>query len=213
VDMATKTQPVQDRSRTTYEAILTAAGELLEEIGIERFSTNLVCQRAGLTPPALYRYFPNKYALLKELGIRLLAAHGEVMFRTMQKTPAGTVGPARSLIRARQRQQELNRVTREFPGGAWILRAMRAVPLLRDVRRDAVELAADRILLAMRERFPLVSEARLSAATRLAVELSFLATEIALDEAEDVAESITQEIAVMMVQYFMHLTPELPGAV
>ena len=30
------------------------------EVGIERLSTNLVCERAGLTPPALYRYYPNK---------------------------------------------------------------------------------------------------------------------------------------------------------
>ena len=44
----------------------------VSDVGIERLSTNLVCERAGLTPPALYRYFPNKYALLSELGQRLM---------------------------------------------------------------------------------------------------------------------------------------------
>ncbi|WP_445380862.1 TetR/AcrR family transcriptional regulator, partial [Pseudomonas syringae] len=47
------------------------------EVGIERLSTNLVCERAGLTPPALYRYFPNKYALLTVLGERLLEKQNE----------------------------------------------------------------------------------------------------------------------------------------
>lgn len=35
------------------------------------------CERAGLTPPALYRYFPNKYALLSESGQRLMQRQNE----------------------------------------------------------------------------------------------------------------------------------------
>ena len=54
---------------------------MLEEVGFERLSTNMICKRAGLTPPALYRYFPNKYAVLKELGERRFQREAEVASR------------------------------------------------------------------------------------------------------------------------------------
>ena len=44
------------------------AGALLAEVGIERISTNMIAARAGLTPPALYRYFADKYAVLEALA-------------------------------------------------------------------------------------------------------------------------------------------------
>src|SRR6185436_12353021 len=75
--LATKKQPAQQRATDTYERILEVTAQTLADVGIERLSTNLVCERAGLTPPALYRYFPNKYALLSELGQRLMQAQNE----------------------------------------------------------------------------------------------------------------------------------------
>src|SRR5450830_186693 len=72
-----KKPPAQQRSTETYERILVATAQTLCDVGIERLSTNLVCERAGLTPPALYRYFPNKYALLSVLGDRLLEKQNE----------------------------------------------------------------------------------------------------------------------------------------
>ncbi len=72
-----KKLPAQQRATETYERILVATANTLCEVGIERLSTNLVCERAGLTPPALYRYFPNKYALLTVLGERLLEKQNE----------------------------------------------------------------------------------------------------------------------------------------
>ena len=67
-DLDTKTLPRQGRAQETFERILAITADLLSEVGIERLSTNLICERAGLTPPALYRYFPNKYAVLHALG-------------------------------------------------------------------------------------------------------------------------------------------------
>ena len=204
VNMATKTQPVQDRSRTTFEAILKAAGELLEEVGIERFSTNLVCKRAGLTPPALYRYFPNKYALLRELGARLMAAQDEVLLKTLEKNGLGAAAPAQILARSIARQKEINRVTAAFPGGLWIMRALRAVPMLHEVRLASVTFAANRLFDDMRGRFPELSDARLRAATRLTVEISYAATEMVV-EAGGERDGITEELCAMLAQYYSHL--------
>ena len=67
-DLRPKALPRQGRAQETYERLLGVAADLLGEVGIERLSTNLICDRAGLTPPAFYRYFPNKYALLHAMG-------------------------------------------------------------------------------------------------------------------------------------------------
>ena len=55
-----RAQPKQERAQATYERLLDVAGALLGEVGLDRISTNMICARAGLTPPALYRYFNNK---------------------------------------------------------------------------------------------------------------------------------------------------------
>ena len=71
--------PKQDRAQATYDLLLDVAGELLGEVGIERISTNMICARAGLTPPALYRYFKDKYAVLEALGQRLMTKQNDAL--------------------------------------------------------------------------------------------------------------------------------------
>lgn len=43
------------------------------EVGIDRISTNMICTRAVLTPPSLYGYFDDKYAVIEALGERPMA--------------------------------------------------------------------------------------------------------------------------------------------
>lgn len=59
-----RSTPQQARSRATVERILQVTAELLEEVGVEAFNTNLLAGRAGLGTRAIYRYFPNKLAIL-----------------------------------------------------------------------------------------------------------------------------------------------------
>src|ERR1035437_6217234 len=88
--LITKKQPTQQRSTQPFELILQRTAEVLADVGIERLSTNLVCERAGLSPPALYRYFPNKYALLSELGQRLMQRQNELIPRWISPEVLGS---------------------------------------------------------------------------------------------------------------------------
>ena len=72
-------KPLQKRSIATREKLLDAAGALLAEVGVERVSTNLVAAKAGVTPPTLYHYFDDKYALLAALGMRLMEAQNALV--------------------------------------------------------------------------------------------------------------------------------------
>ena len=46
-ELLEKNRPQQQRAIKTYETILESAAQLLEEIGVERISTNLIAERAG----------------------------------------------------------------------------------------------------------------------------------------------------------------------
>lgn len=202
----TKSRPSRRRGKDTFEVILTTAGELLAEVGFERLTTNLVCKRAGLTPPALYRYFPNKYALLKELAHRLMVAQDEVVMAWLENggTKAGSL--EESVSRNRDLQKQINAITRAFPGGDWILRALRALPVLQEVRttsRDTVALALFDILKAEN---PGVGEDRLRTATRLTTQMMYAATEMVLEEPDQDEDKINEEICWMVSLYYQHLT-------
>jgi AcrR family transcriptional regulator len=202
VDMETKTQPLQERSRQTYEAILQASGELLAEVGIEKLSTNLICKRAALTPPALYRYFPNKYALLKELGERLMQAQDAAVYAWIGQGGLENNTTDEMFAANRRILSEVIRVTARFPGGLWILRAMRAVPLMREVRIHSSRTVADRLFQSLRDRYPAVSSERLRRAALLTTEVSNFVVEMVLEDPGSEADNILDEACWMIAAYF-----------
>jgi AcrR family transcriptional regulator len=59
------------KAHATRDAILEATAALLAERGFEGVNTNVVAVRAGVTPPSVYRYFPNKFSLYLALAERL----------------------------------------------------------------------------------------------------------------------------------------------
>jgi AcrR family transcriptional regulator len=202
VSLDTKNKPRQDRSQSTYDAILRAAGELLEEVGIERLSTNLVCKRAGLTPPALYRYFPNKYALLKELGAQLMKIQDDAVYSWQDQVRSVRGRSVRvAAEKTRQILTHLNKITREFPGGGWVMRALRAVPTLSQVRIQSRESVAVRDYESLVERYPNVDKRVLRIAATLCVEVLYASMELVIDQPELDADLITQEISHMTALY------------
>ena len=202
VPLEAKVMPRQKRALSTYDSILEAAGELLAEVGVERLSTNLVCKRAGLTPPALYRYFPNKYALLKELGTRLMAAQDEAVFAWQDHYRDRHVAPVEVHAEIlRTIESRVNEITRRFPGGGWVMRALRAVPTLGEVRIASREAVAERDFEVLSALYPQADRKRLRIASTLVVEVMYAATELVTDQPELDAEMVAEEIAHMSALY------------
>lgn len=71
IELLPRKEPRQARARRTFERILRATAELLDEVGIDHLTTNLIAERAGVNIATLYKYFPNKYALMNYLALRL----------------------------------------------------------------------------------------------------------------------------------------------
>jgi AcrR family transcriptional regulator len=71
--MSTTVLPThQQRSRHTLDRLLRAAAEVLDEHGLEGATVPRIAARARLTPGAIYRRFPDKDALLREVCLRVL---------------------------------------------------------------------------------------------------------------------------------------------
>ena len=127
VELDRKRDPTQTRALETCERILDAAANLLGEVGIERLSTNLICERAGLSPPALYRYYPNKYAVLAELGVRLMMSQNALL-ETWAAPATMRLPAAKFEDRILRLFLDTLEMTRRATAGEWITRALRAVP-------------------------------------------------------------------------------------
>lgn len=87
--------PRQARAQASVEAILEAAAQILETGGEAAFNTNAVATRAGVSIGAVYRYFPDKRAILVALAER---EQGKVD-AVMAQGP-GDLSPDRAVIRA-----------------------------------------------------------------------------------------------------------------
>ncbi len=161
------------------EEILTAAAHLLQERGFEQMSTNLICKHAGLTPPALYRYFSSKYAVLAALGQRLMEAQNEVLLLWSEDIPLTTPDlPAR----LRTLLHETLKVTRGYPSGVWVIRTLRATPTLSQVRIDSHRQVAQQLTDRLLSDHPELDRQRACARIRLGVEYGYAALEMIFDE-------------------------------
>lgn len=65
-----RNEPVQARAAQRIEALLDAAAAVVETHGIEHLTTALVAERAGASIGTVYRYFPDRVAVLVALAAR-----------------------------------------------------------------------------------------------------------------------------------------------
>mgnify|MGYP001138918852 CR=1 FL=1 len=72
-------KPVQDRSRERVELILNESASLIMEVGVQGAKTSEIARRANISLASLYRYFPNKSAIVKALAERHMEKLSKVL--------------------------------------------------------------------------------------------------------------------------------------
>ena len=82
IHTAARRLPAQARSRARFDQILAAAGELIGERGLEPVTLTDIAERAGMPLTAVYRYFPNKQSVLRELTLQTFAYDTETLVAT-----------------------------------------------------------------------------------------------------------------------------------
>ncbi|MCY7413368.1 MAG: TetR family transcriptional regulator [Salinibacterium sp.] len=97
-----RNEPVQARSTARLAALLDGAASIIDQIGYERLTTAMVAERAGASIGTVYRYFPDRIALLQALGARnlerLLGSVSEEVSKPEHKDSVSAVNGAFSAI-------------------------------------------------------------------------------------------------------------------
>jgi AcrR family transcriptional regulator len=181
--MGKREPPRAGRALATYEKLIATAGELIGEVGFEKLTTNAICARADLTPPALYRYFDDKYEILEELARRLLQrqydAYAVWLFQSGARSDADT-----STDKLAEWFAIAAGIVASQPGGVWTMRALRALPNLAHVRLESQRMFTDQMYRFYRRASPGTPKDLLWHRLRIRAEFGFVVDELAIEETE-----------------------------
>lgn len=160
-----RNEPVQARSTARLTALLDAAAAVIDEIGYERLTTAMVAERAGASIGTVYRYFPDRIAVLQSLSVRNL---NEFTARGL----AGLAGAENWSAAMDAAVDGIAEFFRTEPG----FKSLRFGDVL-DVRPRAEGATgngavAGQIVSILKERFELGDEAKLGFRVEVAIELA-----------------------------------------
>jgi AcrR family transcriptional regulator len=173
-------------------------------VGVERISTNLVAERAGITVPALYRYFPNKYAVLNALGAALMDRQNKVFvewFEThlVEDDLGALLGNIEELLKATLA------ATIEQAGGLEVVQALRAVGPLQEVRLESHRLMGSQFAAIASEILGQPVDEALLCKARLSIDIGYAIVEMALEDETLPTDEVLQQGARMIQAYWAEL--------
>src|SRR5262249_51282691 len=85
--------PVQTRSHETVQRILQATSRLLARVPLEELTTSRVAQESGVSVGGLYRFFPDKQALIDAVAVQHIQSfESQVRSRLLFMLPLGGPG-------------------------------------------------------------------------------------------------------------------------
>lgn len=70
---AVRTEPLQQRSAERLDALLDSAAQVVDQVGFDRITTAMVAEHAGASIGTVYRYFPDRVAVLEALRDRSIS--------------------------------------------------------------------------------------------------------------------------------------------
>jgi hypothetical protein len=101
-------------------------------------------------------------------------------------------------------------VTKNTPGGVWIMRALRAVPALQEVRLASHGAVAQEQARLLAQALPQAPLAELTLVSRTVVELIYATVEMIFDEPLDV-KAVARMVAGMLASHMVHLRRTAAG--
>src|SRR5271165_1127731 len=78
--------PVQERSHETVQRVLDAASRLLETMAPEAITTSRIAAEAGVSVGGLYRFFPDKQAIIDAIAVKAVDDFRASVERSLEKT-------------------------------------------------------------------------------------------------------------------------------
>ncbi|MGE4606605.1 MAG: TetR/AcrR family transcriptional regulator [Myxococcota bacterium] len=197
-DLAPRVRPVQERSKHTVDLILDSAGVLLDEVGIDALNTNLLAESADIAVRSVYRYYPNKLAVIVGLAERQSEQWREISEELM----VPLADPDQSVLDAWDRVLDSYVAFLEGKRGrSAIRRAMLALPQLNDVNNRDNEHLCEPIASALRARGTSEPDARLRILSRLLLDTTDAVFDEALSRKARVPTQLLEELKRMHRSY------------
>lgn len=172
--------------------------KLLDEVGIEGFNTNLLADRTGVRVRTVYRYFPNKYAVIVALTKKLAVQWDELMTDYYLKI-SDPEADWREVTRSSNRQW-LHRA-RSVPGALSVLQAMNATPELQQLHFQIFEDMSRKLAAALAARGVRQPPAKLLAIARTVTAATNSRTDVYLQLRGREAEEFWREISLSEERY------------
>jgi AcrR family transcriptional regulator len=189
--------PTQQRAKDTVTLLLDTAAALLEEGGLDAFNTNLLAERAGVRVRTVYRYFPNKLAVITAMAERM-TEEWDSWFGGFE----ALADPGRDWREVwREAIDAFVSGIRRTPGAAAIRRTMRAVPELHRIDQEDNERLAAELAVALRRRGVELPRARLLLLARTLVETATAVIDLSLGETAARARVLLDDLRAMHIAF------------
>jgi AcrR family transcriptional regulator len=191
-------KPTQERAKDSVELILSTAARLLDEVGVERFNTNLLAERANIRVRTVYRYFPNKYAVIVALTKALAVEwdRWESQFYTRMADPSADWRQALSDNHVRWMK-----IARGVPGALSVLQAMDSTPELKYLHVDIFESQVQKLVAALRTRGLKLPPVHLLSVARTVINSMNTGMDLSLRLKGNEYRQITLELAASQAAY------------
>ncbi len=199
-------RPEQSRSTATFETLLEVAGRLLETHGFGSFTTNLLAAESGVSIRAIYRYFPNKHAIVAELAERLSSEWATAVDRVGD---LGEPTVAWEPIWRGYLDTWVEAVV-AAPGGRSVISAMRDVPELRAIDDQVNERYVAGIASALQRRRPALTADTAAVTARVLMRSTVGVLDEAVGAPQRERRRMIDELQSMHIQYLAHVLGEEP---
>lgn len=192
---------MQERAIKTRDLFLDTAGQLLAEVGFDKLTTNLICERAGLTPPALYHYFSNKYEVVEELGNRLSAEQDAIIHKWMQTQEAFPFPP----VQIATLLNTLHEHSLKQPNAERIYATLRAMKQTRDNPLFTMQNVSNSCAEWLSKVLPEIDPELITIRVRIVIQAMFGVHTMLLENPEMDAEKTNEETAEMLGAFIGNL--------
>ncbi len=197
-DLSPRVRPVQARAKQTVDLILDNAAVLLDEVGIDAFNTNLLAERAGVAVRSVYRYYPNKLAVIVALAERQASEWQKLLARLvlpLADPDQRACDAWDAVLDAYVAYIEAKR------GRSAMHRALQALPQLSEVNSRDNDVLSDTIYRALRTRGLRQRAGQLHSISRVLLDTMDVAVDEALRRRGRVALPLLDELKRMHRSY------------
>ncbi|MFJ5885913.1 TetR/AcrR family transcriptional regulator [Kitasatospora cineracea] len=194
-------EPQQQRSREKFARILATTARLLETVPFEQLSTKQIAAEAGMSVGALYRFFPDKEAVLETLEHSWMEGDLRLLEAATGPEAVAACGPSSERFLAGVVEAYANRL-RALPGYRQVWFHSPRIPSLVDLGDEVDALIAARVHQVLVDSFGLADTAGTRRRAGLAVTVGIQLLSVAFREDPDGDPEVLADAALMMDRYF-----------